>query len=569
MATFEAVPVGCLTRVLESFFDVEVRSRYMLVNKKFLEAAQRRRLIHPNGPDARFIKAAVEINLSCFKNGIAVGDRVGPDGRPSFYDCSLGTVEKMVCVTPGNCEVAEFVAHISILSADYVVGQNITLEITYSYQDISLPVLGVVVKVENDKTFVESEVLKGEEALGYVAVDNSWAIEELFKKYQNLPVFEGVCYTDHVVNEKLKCSLLQNIDQYADSQPLDYHPGSNNVVRDILHPGLYCYVGGVSQFIPSVDMIEKSVKAAKRTKASTRGRREPKAASKDTQCDQWGRKYEDSNFQWLPSYIDVSLNGRCKFRNGINNMPRAENEGLYHDLEDLFQHCLPLFEAAVGYGKEVVFYDLEVHENPYDLSEPVEHSVERVSLQGCALQVMCKIVEYEIQPGDEMGAGYEGVWHVEGMSHENIVATAVYTISRDKNIKGGDLMFKRAFTAGEVKEAACGFGDRIPAAGNLMDEGLVPLGKVATKEGRIIVFPNSHVHKVNSMQNLGTGVAKRRIIVFFLINPDVRIISTQEVPNQTERINREDALKYRIELMEERKYHKQDWNVREISLCEH
>ena len=31
----------------------------------------------------------------------------------------------------------------------------------------------------------------------------------------------------------------------------------------------------------------------------------------------------------------------------------------------------------------------------------------------------------------------------------------------------------------------------------------------------------------------------------------------------------ETAKEHRLKLMEERKKHKQDWNVREISLCEH
>ena len=35
------------------------------------------------------------------------------------------------------------------------------------------------------------------------------------------------------------------------------------------------------------------------------------------------------------------------------------------------------------------------------------------------VQVITKIVDYELEPGQT----YEGVWHVEGMSHENIIST--------------------------------------------------------------------------------------------------------------------------------------------------
>ena len=57
------------------------------------------------------------------------------------------------------------------------------------------------------------------------------------------------------------------------------------------------------------------------------------------------------------------------------------------------------------------------------------------------LQLETKVVDYEL--GD--GQSYGGVWHMEGMSHEEIVATAIYFIDRDDGIKGGGILFKQAF----------------------------------------------------------------------------------------------------------------------------
>jgi len=34
-------------------------------------------------------------------------------------------------------------------------------------------------------------------------------------------------------------------------------------------------------------------------------------------------------------------------------------------------------------------------------------------------------------------------------------------------------------------------------------------------------------------------------------------------------LSREEAMEHRLGLMKERKYTKQDWNVRDIELCEH
>jgi hypothetical protein len=57
------------------------------------------------------------------------------------------------------------------------------------------------------------------------------------------------------------------------------------------------------------------------------------------------------------------------------------------------------------------------------------------------------------------------------------------------------------------------------------------------------------------------------------VNPEKRIISTRDVPPQQLEaggsMSREEAVEHRLELMKERKFNKQDWNIREIELCEH
>src|SRR5262249_22633216 len=98
-----------------------------------------------------------------------------------------------------------------------------------------------------------------------------------------------------------------------------------------------------------------------------------------------------------------------------------------------------------------------------------------------------------------------------------------------------------------------------------LDQADVPLGRVATHPGRLIVFPNTHLYRFDTMRNTGNSPGKQRTIVFFLVNPDVRIISTQEVPNQFQAISHEDALKYCEQLKGERE-EERDWNVREIVL---
>jgi hypothetical protein len=185
--------------------------------------------------------------------------------------------------------------------------------------------------------------------------------------------------------------------------------------------------------------------------------------------------------------------------------------------------------------------------------------------------VITKIADFELQPGQS----FEGVWHVEGMSHEHIVATCEYILDRDSDIDGGDLLFKRAFNEDEAEMLEVGTDDSMgprnidKLTNRIVVDGLFPLGRVATKAGRVIVFPNSHVHRLSKMTNRGTVPARRRILVFFVVDPECRIVSTQEVPDQRGTISFEEALDHRLKLMKERKFAKEDWNVRPINLCEH
>merc|ERR1712032_809937 len=115
---------------------------------------------------------------------------------------------------------------------------------------------------------------------------------------------------------------------------------------------------------------------------------------------------------------------------------------------------------------------------------------------------------------------------------------------------GGELCFQRAFAAGEANYMRYKF----------VDKGLLPLGQLPLKLGQLTAWPNSHVHRLASLTNHSGGeTAQRRIVVFWLVNPDRRIISSRHVaPQQNSAMTIEEAKAHRVELMEERKRHKQD-----------
>eukprot|EP01024_Parvocaulis_polyphysoides_P011259 TRINITY_DN13953_c0_g1_i1.p1 TRINITY_DN13953_c0_g1~~TRINITY_DN13953_c0_g1_i1.p1 ORF type:complete len:194 (-),score=22.97 TRINITY_DN13953_c0_g1_i1:198-779(-) len=61
-----------------------------------------------------------------------------------------------------------------------------------------------------------------------------------------------------------------------------------------------------------------------------------------------------------------------------------------------------------------------------------------------------------------------------------------------------------------------------------------------SKQGRCIVFPNSHQHKLLQLINKSdSDIAIRKMLCFFIVNPDKRIISTAEVNDQNWRVVKE------------------------------
>ena len=100
------------------------------------------------------------------------------------------------------------------------------------------------------------------------------------------------------LNKNLKNNLLQSINEFSKKINVDYHPNTDNKVRDIVHPSLY-------------PLILK------------------KKLSKKI-LDFWNRPYENSTFQWLPSEFKIDANGKCKIESYINNIPITELK-LYED----------------------------------------------------------------------------------------------------------------------------------------------------------------------------------------------------------------------------------------------
>ena len=110
-------------------------------------------------------------------------------------------------------------------------------------------------------------------------------------------------------------------------------------------------------------------------------------------------------------------------------------------------------------------------------------------------------------------SGYAGHWHQEGLT-ENIVLVGLYYFDKDKGLTGGDLKFRSDHMyaySGSVGEC---------------DE------RCQINEGTAIVFKNvDTVHRVTMLKNKinDNQTRYRSYLAFFIIDPNERIISTQDI----------------------------------------
>jgi len=365
------------------------------------------------------------------------------------------------------------------------------------------------------------------------------AFEKYIRTCQNsniLPFLQSGVIVTNLDNE-IRDKLLFNINNFMEGRELDYHPYSNNKVIDIIHPSLY----------PLIVNIPKSKK-----------------------LDFWNRPHEQAKYQWLPSNFEIDINGKCKIKSYINNLPKKEKT-FYSNIETLFELILPEIQNCWDYCNSFkLYYPDNDNDNDSEYDSDNDNDNEsnistNINLKNRTLQVITKIVKINLKNKEDL----IGAWHIEGMPHENIVITASYTLQQDEHFNA-KLYFKRFYSSEEAEELQYNMPQLpihpISKTTDLINKTLIPLGKVNIQTNNLIVFPNSHVHKID-MNSLSETDQTRTIIVFWIINPDVTITSTNDLKQQKYSLSK--AHEHRLELMKERTYHKQNLNQRELNLCEH
>ncbi|MFE6222569.1 DUF4246 domain-containing protein [Streptomyces sp. NPDC057854] len=410
---------------------------------------------------------------------------------------------------------------------------------------------------------------------------------------------DGVWQSDALVDDALRSRLREAVrvlEEIPEAEK-DWHPGSGGQVLDLVHPSLFCLVREVSGG--------------------------PEEAWHNP-TDRYSKHEFSERFQWLPSEVDVDEDGTVAFRSYVNNVHPERHRELASVLPELFGRMLPLLENVLtdlrhprplriqadpygwyahepeypAYPNASDYADDEAYEKAYDAWEEAQDSwydnrtpavpdapeftapevpdaSARVGLRGRRLQVIVKLATIHLTPERPGYAG--GSWHVEGMLNERIVSTALFYWDSE-NITESRLAFRAGIDDPEYEQNdEAGMREVY----GLEDENALNqvLGSASTPEGRCLAFPNVLQHRVEPFRLADpTRPGHRKILAFFLVDPERRIVSTADVPPQqpwaeTSTMTREQAEAYREELMRERKFfvdeHNEQLYEREFSLCEH
>ncbi|PVU95534.1 hypothetical protein BB559_002696, partial [Furculomyces boomerangus] len=410
---------------------------------------------------------------------------------------------------------------------------------------------------------------------------------------------------DDCIPEELLDELKENVAELEDvpEHEKDWDPGSNNQVLDLLHPSLYPVVFGRTRGITD-DVSSTEVPKWD----SVIGKGETKSVIPPEEDNE----YLSEKYQWLPAQFDVDANGKVRILSYINNLHPKIHEKMYGTLEKIFEkissddYYNEEFEdyfnrlrkgEAEKNGTEFVRGLNKEDVDKEDLDDYCGTYGDEKLILVCKYRKLANIVLTHENPKYK-----GGVWHVEGMENKEIVTTGMYYYDQE-NITDSYLAFRQCVC--EEEYTSYDF-DTLKSVFNLKNQEPLNqrLGEIKTVKNRMISFPNIYQHQVQDfvLQDK-TKPGYRKILCFFLINPNKRIYSTAHIPPQqlswfeielmknknklselpgliTDEISKtldwpislEETKKHREELMEERKFYVEKENEeifeRPFSLCE-
>ncbi|KAH7313734.1 hypothetical protein B0I35DRAFT_277891 [Stachybotrys elegans] len=379
--------------------------------------------------------------------------------------------------------------HIKVFNQDIVAkwkAEALAFPVDSIYDEIGI---GSVPEPPRLKTILD------EACLDYV-IQELRSKAEYFKKTGLVPTLDAsasIAKSDTLVDEALRDELksaFAKLKKDQENDP-DWHPRSNNRVRNLVHPSLFPLVYGRTPVIK-----EELVGASPDTPELWAGKgdvipRPPDAPEPLLYGAAIDPAMWSSDYQWLPANVSLLEDGSVKFTSYVNNLHPGKYQDIYRTLEKLISKSLPAWDLCLAQwerhepesagrtrprfpiprnpddlnpenwnpscpegfdpsslvGKNHYQCEEYDYEDPRvvhwsEIREPVQPSPPpfepwpygvkpgrslREQFAGTGLQIIVKMASIELTPGTNPVSPPGGL-HIEGMMNEHIVATALYYV---------------------------------------------------------------------------------------------------------------------------------------------
>ncbi len=131
----------------------------------------------------------------------------------------------------------------------------------------------------------------------------------------------------------------------------DWHPGSDGLVLDLVHPSLWPLIYGQSRILPSKEIgIQDCIEAC------GAGRIIPKPFPAEVgrmSLDDGGQiSALSARFQWLPCDVAIDDQGKVKIGSYINNLHPEKHASIYSTVERFIQLSLPAWDVVYQWPED-------------------------------------------------------------------------------------------------------------------------------------------------------------------------------------------------------------------------
>ncbi|KAF2026477.1 hypothetical protein EK21DRAFT_74167 [Setomelanomma holmii] len=167
--------------------------------------------------------------------------------------------------------------------------------------------------------------------------------------------------SDNLVTEELRTALRAAFNKLKIDQRTspDWHPNTNDMVQDLVHPSMYPFVYARTRAFKEecVSVLDAIEKWAGKGTVVPKDEWRPDAQRDEFRYGVGGGEvppqYWSNTYQWLPANLAFQDDGSVKFTSCINNLHPNKYSDIYRTIEKLVHTSLPMWDQClrtVEYG---------------------------------------------------------------------------------------------------------------------------------------------------------------------------------------------------------------------------